>query len=186
MNLLAGNLTQAFDLSLQLIVKTAALEASATDEVQRRTGEQIFEAFLFYLRASTGEAAEAATPAEEDEEDDEEARQLARQLTRRQLLERLISCWQDQGFSFVHLESLFTRSLAKEGQLLQTLVLTLFKPDDRGEEEEAARRANSPMLGGGGPRLVDLFTPEFCLRIGDTCVQEVGEEASKWMRKRHS
>ena len=43
------------------------------------------------------------------------------------------------------------------------------------------------MRGGGpGPRLVDLFTPEFCLRIGDTCARETGREASRWMRELES
>ncbi len=188
-NLLAGNLTQAFDLSLQLIVKTAASAPSPNATSHKGVGEQIFAAFLFYLKESS------SSPVHED---DEEAASAARQRTRRQLLERLVSCWQDQGFSFVQLESFFLGSLSGEPQLLQTLVLTLFKPEEESaadgedglEDEVPDFRAASPLSGGSsssagppGPRLVDLFTPEFCLRIGDTSVREMGQEASRWMSK---
>ncbi len=175
--LLAGKLSQAFDFSLQLIIKRSSANGEAS-----QISDALFAAFLFYFKE--------AVKSDNKSQGDDEVQQASQRL-RKQLLERLISCWQDQGFSFVKLESLFLSSLSDEPQLLQTLVLNLFKPeDDEKEAEEDPVRASSPLSGGSaasssggpGPRLVDLFTPEFCLRIGDTCVREMGEEASKWMK----
>lgn len=64
--------------------------------------------------------------------------------------------------------------------LLQTLVRTLFCPDgERDEEGDDGPMANIPGEPGPGPPLVDLFTPEFCLRIGDTFV-------NRWRDRRTS
>ena len=49
-------------------------------------GNDIFDAFIYFLHFS---------------KEDPEAE------VKRQLLERLIACWQDQKFSFVQLENLF-------------------------------------------------------------------------------
>lgn len=49
-------------------------------------GQDIFEAFNYYLHS-------------EDVED--------QPMIKRQLLERLIACWQDQKFSFIQLEQMF-------------------------------------------------------------------------------
>ena len=70
--------------------------------------------------------------------------------------------------------------------LLQILVLTLFCPN----EERLVN--DGPVLNNedSGPKLVDLFTPEFCLKVGDTFVKtiKVEEEAStpavtQWLQK---
>ena len=58
-------------------------------------------------------------------------------VVRRQLLERLIACWQDQKFSFVLLENLFVKN--SDPLLLQTLVLTLFCPEEEEDAESSGR-----------------------------------------------
>jgi len=73
--------------------------------------------------------------------------------------------------------------------LLQTLVQTLFCPNnERDQEVDDSPMANIPGDPGPGPQLVDLFTPEFCLRIGDTFVKsfrtEVPHEINRWLNKR--
>ncbi len=78
MALLCGNVLQAFDFSLQAFVKGGF------------GAVEIFEAFIYYLHYKP-------TSGGGDTEQD----------VKRQLLERLIACWQDQKFSFVQLENLF-------------------------------------------------------------------------------
>ena len=65
-------------------------------------------------------------------------------------------------------------------------MLTLFCPN----EERLVN--DGPVLNNedSGPKLVDLFTPEFCLKVGDTFVKtiKVEEEAStpavtQWLQK---
>ena len=143
--LLSGNILQAFDFSLQLGMKNRGNHS-----------EKIFEAFLFYLkRADAGD--------DEDGDGDQ----------RRKLLERLIGCWQDQKFSFLQLEKLCLAHA--DPLLLQTLVLTLFRPENEDQSQDFSPQG--PALDqGSGPKLVDLFTPEFCLRIGDKFVKEMRQE----------
>eukprot|EP00095_Tigriopus_kingsejongensis_P005381 maker-scaffold1024_size69702-snap-gene-0.11 protein:Tk05381 transcript:maker-scaffold1024_size69702-snap-gene-0.11-mRNA-1 annotation:"PREDICTED: uncharacterized protein LOC103572785" len=158
LSLLNRNLLQAFDFSLQVIVKRSLAQGDSS----ATTGEQILHALLFYLRETH------AQPTDHVEDTDSE--------TRRQLVERLVACWQDQKLSFVHLESLFLRFA--DPLLLQTLVLTLFCPSDERETDRG------PVMNeDSGPKLVDLFTPEFCLKIGDTFVQEFKESQSENHRK---
>jgi len=60
--------------------------------------------------------------------------------------------------------------------LLQILVLTLFCPHEERNLEDG------PLLNHeetGGPKLVDLFTPEFCLKVGDTFVKTLKSEDTK-------
>ena len=163
-SLLTGNILQAFEFTLQLNIKSKS-PSGGGGGAGNAIGERLFSSFFFYLmetrslpESGSGGAAQRAT------------------VVRRQLLERLIACWQDQKFSFVLLENLFVKN--GDPLLLQTLVLTLFCPED--EEEDAAskpRVVGGPMGGDGfsGPRAVDLFTPEFCLKIGDTFVKEFKE-----------
>ena len=68
--------------------------------------------------------------------------------------------------------------------LLQILVLTLFCPN----EERLVH--DGPVLNNedSGPKLVDLFTPEFCLKVGDTFVKTIKVEDSapamtEWLQK---
>ena len=91
-----------------------------------------------------------------------------------------------QKFSFVHLERLL--SSRSSPILLQTLVLTLFCPNQDRDCDEA----EGPMTMGGcldstRPKLVDMFTPEFCLKIGDTFVksfraEKVPEKMDIWLQ----
>ena len=174
LSLLSGNTLQAFEFTLQLIIRqsiTCNNREDATTTTGNLVCERIFKSFLLYL---------------------DHTRTANESRERRQLLERLIACWQDQKFSFVLLEKLFLQH--SEQLLLQTLVLTLFCP-------EAERDTNrGPVLGEEfGPKLSDLFTPEFCLKIGDTFVKEIKEEkrrsvsslddrasmvAGEWLRKK--
>ena len=75
LSLLSGNIMQAFDFTLQAFVKSGLV------------GNDIFEAFIYYLHYPMREDVEAKI--------------------KKQILERLIACWQDQKFSFVLLEKLF-------------------------------------------------------------------------------
>ena len=68
---------QAFEFTLQAYVKAGLV------------GADIFQAFIYFLHYPI--------PNLEDTEVE----------VKRQLLERLIACWQDQKFSFVQLENLF-------------------------------------------------------------------------------
>lgn len=119
--------------------------------------ETIVEAFLFYLQCADG--------GEQSDADQ-----------RRQLLERLIACWQDQKHSFLHLEKLFFANARP--LLLQTLVLTLFRPETEAGVSRDGAHMKGPDFGGegSGPKLVDLFTPEFCLKIGDKFVKDIKQE----------
>jgi hypothetical protein len=79
LSLLSGNTMQAFDFTMQAYIKSGLV------------GQDIFEAFLYFLhfKQDSTKTTEANVEA------------------KRQLLERLIACWQDQKFSFVQLERLF-------------------------------------------------------------------------------
>jgi hypothetical protein len=146
-----GDALQAFEFTLQLNIRRHALNPSPTSADVSVLDEAIFAAFLFYVRETSVAA------------------------TRRRLLQRLVSCWQDQRFSFVLLEKLFLRQAEDDVTLLQTLVLTLFCPAqdapsaDHDDDSERDVMTN-------GPKMSDLFTPEFCLRIGDSFVRAMREE----------
>ena len=159
-SLLTGNILQAFEFTLQLNIKSKSPSGGGSG-AGNAIGERLFSSFFFYLM-ETRSLPESGSRAS---------------VVRRQLLERLIACWQDQKFSFVLLENLFVKN--GDPLLLQTLVLTLFCPEDEEEEDAASkpRIVGGPMGGDGfsGPRAVDLFTPEFCLKIGDTFVKEFKE-----------
>ena len=160
-SLLTGNILQAFEFTLQLNIKSKS-PSGGGGASGNAIGERLFSSFFFYLM-ETRSLPESGSRAS---------------VVRRQLLERLIACWQDQKFSFVLLENLFVKN--GDPLLLQTLVLTLFCPENEEEEEDATSRprvVGGPMGGDGfsGPRAVDLFTPEFCLKIGDTFVKEFKE-----------
>ncbi|TRY75583.1 hypothetical protein TCAL_13348 [Tigriopus californicus] len=158
LSLLKGNLLQAFDFSLQAIVK-GSLSQGDTMSVM---GDHIFNALLFYLKETQARFQLSADLSQDDSNTDSEIR--------RQLVERLVACWQDQKLSFVHLETLFLGHA--NALLLQTLVLTLFCPSDERQTDRG------PVMNEeSGPKLVDLFTPEFCLRIGDTFVKEFKESS---------
>ena len=131
--LCASNVIQAFEFTLQSIVK----QSQGVDQPKL-----VFEAYNFYLRFDTD---------------------------KRQLTERLIACWQDLKFSFLLLEKLTIKE--SNPVMLQILVLTLFCPNEERDMETA------PVLD-NGPKLVDLFTPEFCLKIGDTFVNTLKAEES--------
>ena len=159
-SLLTGNILQAFEFTLQLNIKSKS-PSDGGSGAGNAIGERLFSSFFFYLM-ETRSLPESGSRAS---------------VVRRQLLERLIACWQDQKFSFVLLENLFVKN--GDPLLLQTLVLTLFCPEDEEEEDAASKPkvVGGPMGGDGfsGPRAVDLFTPEFCLKIGDTFVKEFKE-----------
>ena len=159
-SLLTGNILQAFEFTLQLNIKSKS-PSGGGGASGNAIGERLFSSFFFYLM-ETRSLPESGSRAS---------------VVRRQLLERLIACWQDQKFSFVLLENLFVKN--GDPLLLQTLVLTLFCPEDEEEEDAASKLkvVGGPMGGDGfsGPRAVDLFTPEFCLKIGDTFVKEFKE-----------
>jgi len=151
--LLSGSLLQAFDFSLQLILKRqATVNASSEEDHRAALAERIFRAFAFYLR-------EVRIGREDDDDDLEESGESEDQKMRRLLLERLLACWQDKTLSFTKLETLLAAEGEENPTLLHTLVLTLFREED-GEDQ---RR----------PKLVDLFTPEFCLRVGDSSVAAI-------------
>ena len=172
-SLLAGNVLQAFEFTLQLNIRAKSSSAAAAGNL---VGERIFSSFFFYLMETR--SLPECQPAEKRGGIPGQ-QQGGATAVRRQLLERLIACWQDQKFSFVLLENLFLKS--GDPLLLQTLVLTLFCPEGGGAPGEGdkirEKGVDGPMAGGGlsGPRAVDLFTPEFCLKIGDTFVKEFKE-----------
>ena len=62
----------------------------------------------------------------------------------------------------------------KEPYVLQTLVKTLFKPHEAGEDV-----IDTPLMAcprDDSSNLVNLFTPEFCLQVGDTFVTDIKED----------
>ena len=191
-SLLAGNILQAFEFTLQLNIRSKSPSGTGN-----AIGERLFSSFFFYLMETRSLPENGAGKGSGTSDC------LAQKasVVRRQLLERLIACWQDQKFSFVLLENLFVKN--SDPLLLQTLVLTLFCPE--GEEDgdapgrfpESGRAVkpkglSGPMSGsvGGdgfsGPRAVDLFTPEFCLKIGDTFVKEFKESGGSSEGRRAS
>lgn len=68
--------------------------------------------------------------------------------------------------------------------LLQILVLTLFCPNEERLVDDGPVLNNEV----SGPKLVDLFTPEFCLKVGDTFVKTIKLEensapaVTQWLR----
>ncbi len=167
LSLLGGNMPQAFEFALQQAFKEK--RRNEEPDASTKLAESIFKAFVFY----SGEA----KCRDEDYEDEEEGQMTT---ARKRLLERLVSCWQDQRFSFVHLERLFL--MHADSHILRTLVLTLFRPEY--EENEERCRGGPDEGGPEGPKMVNLFTPEFCLKIGDRCVKDIKvKNAGKEMMK---
>ena len=145
---------QAFDLSLQAVLKTEQ-PSSADGE---STCDKIFHCFLFYCSQPSASAQERAD-----------------------LFERLVACWQDRGSSLHRLEKMLLD--AADQDLLHTIIYSLFCPTTT-EGETDLSQGPGKRSGGQDPRLVELFSPEFCLKIGDTFVQamrkptENGKEAT--------
>ena len=54
--------------------------------------------------------------------------------------------------------------------MLQILVLTLFCPNEERQVNDGPVIDNENF---GGPKLADLFTPEFCLKVGDSFVKSL-------------
>ena len=174
LSLMSGNVMQAFDFTLQAYIKSGLV-----------ANDFIFQAFIYYLHFPVGNNADELT-------------------VKRQLLERLIACWQDQKYSFVLLEKLFIQVNHNFGilsqnyvvqflpfllqnfdaLLLQILVLTLFCPNEERLVDDGPVLNNEV----SGPKLVDLFTPEFCLKVGDTFVKTIKVEensapaVTQWLR----
>jgi len=132
---------QAFDLSLQAVLKT---EPSTSDG--ESTCDKIFHCFLFYCSQPSASAQERAD-----------------------LFERLVACWQDRGSSLHRLEKMLLD--AADQDLLHTIIYSLFCPTTTTEGETDLSQGPGKRSGGQDPRLVELFSPEFCLKIGDTFVQ---------------
>ena len=145
-----SNILQAFEFTLQASIKQTPTISSS------ELGKNIFEAFYFYFHYKV------KSPEEEDEEHDRHVRE------KKQLTERLIACWQDQKFSFVQLETLLLERA--DPLLLQVLVLTLFCPEDERDTLDGPLLRSTDC---SGPNLVNLFTPEFCLKVGDTFVKNM-------------
>ena len=78
---MSSNVMQAFDFTPQAYIKSGLV-----------ANDFIFQAFIYYLHFPVGNNADDLT-------------------VKRQLLERLIACWQDQKYSFVLLEKLFIQVL---------------------------------------------------------------------------
>ena len=76
-SLLCGNILQAFEFTLQAYIKAGLV------------GNDIFQAFIYFLHY----------PCKSEDNDQADVK--------RQLVERLIACWQDQKYSFLQLENLF-------------------------------------------------------------------------------
>jgi hypothetical protein len=144
-----SNILQAFELTLQASIKQTPTISSS------ELGKNIFEAFHFYLHY-------IVKSREEEEEQDRHTQE------KKQLTERLIACWQDQKFSFVLLETLLLERA--DPLLLQVLVLTLFCPENERDILDGPLLRSTDF---SGPNLVNLFTPEFCLKVGDTFVKNV-------------
>ena len=130
---------QAFDLSLQAVLKT---EPSIADGERAR--DKILHCFLFYCSQPPASAQERAD-----------------------LFERLVACWQDRGSSQHQLEKMLLDAAGQD--LLHTIIYSLFCPTT--EVETDLSQGPGKSNGGQDPRLVELFSPEFCLKIGDTFVQ---------------
>ena len=174
------NILQAFEMSLQACIK------QKPSLIVQKLSQHIFEAFQYYIHYKL----EAEDEEEDSDNDDEDVPAASR--VKQRLLERLIACWQDQKFSFVHLERLLLEQATPV--LLQTLVLTLFNPNEERDIDEG----EGPMAMGcggidsSGPKLVDMFTPEFCLKIGDTFVksfrnsteEKVPDHVDRWLQHR--
>ena len=156
----SDNVTKAFEFSLQSIVRQSDSEVPLT-----KKSSQVFRAYSFYLHCS----ARGGTSSRAEKQS----------LVRRQLTERLVTCWQDLKFSFLHLEKLIVKE--KDPVIFQVLVLTLFCPQSASSPDGTPESSSSttiklgsnkaeddiieaPVGGLGhdrddGPRLVDLFTP---------------------------
>merc|ERR1719397_227506 len=97
---------QAFDLSLQAVLKTE--QPSSTDG--ESTCDKIFHCFLFYCSQPSASAQERAD-----------------------LFERLVACWQDRGSSLHRLEKMLLD--AADQDLLHTIIYSLFCPSTEGETD---------------------------------------------------
>ena len=141
---------QAFEFTLQAFIKQIPLISSDI------LSKDIFDAFYYYLHYNIKMI--------EGEEGDQERHGVEK----RHLTERLIACWQDQKFSFEQLEKLIMEKA--DPLLLQVLVLTLFCPEEEREISDGPILNNEDAC---GLKLVNLFTPEFCLTIGDNFVHNI-------------
>ena len=141
---------QAFEFTLQALIKQ--IQPISADEISK----DIFDAFYYYLHYNVkySEGAEDG--------------QKRQNTEKRQLTERLIACWQDQSFSFEQLEKLIMEKT--DPLLLQVLVLTLFCPEEERDISDGPILNNADFC---GTKLVNLFTPDFCLTIGDAFVQNM-------------
>jgi len=146
----------------------------------QKLSQHIFDAFDYYIHYKVDDDGDD-DPSDDDDDDDVPVK--------RRLLERLIACWQERKFSFIHLERLLLERSTPT--LLQTLVMTLFCPsEDRDSDEGEGPMAVCGGMDASGPRLVDMFTPEFCLKIGDNFVKsfrnEIPEHLDKWIQDHHA
>ena len=146
---------QAFDLSLQAVLKTESITGGET------ACDKIFHCFLFYSSQPSASAQDRAD-----------------------LFERLVACWQDRGSSLHRLEKMLLD--AADQDLLHTIIYSLFCPTS--ECETDLSQGPGKRNGGEDPRLVELFSPEFCLKIGDTFVQAMRKptENGRKCRKKDS
>lgn len=66
-------------------------------------------------------------------------------------------------------------------------MLTLFCPSEERSVDEGPVLNNEAS---GRPKLADLFTPEFCLKVGDTFVTTIKtedpENVTKWLQQRQN
>ena len=147
-----SRIVQAFEFTLQAFIKQTPMIPST------QLSKSIFDAFDFYLHYK------------ENKYNEEEAHQR-HSREKRQLTERLIACWQDQKFDFLQLETLLLEKA--DPMVLQVIVLTLFCPDEERDNLDGPLLNSTDFT---GTKLVNLFTPEFCLNIGDTFVKSVVDE----------